>query len=105
FFGGANVADVINDVVGVFQQGIVGRTVERRAAAVVIDTQAAPDIDAFDRESHFVEFGIEPGGLLDGFFDGENIRDLRADVEMDQLETTGEVFRLEHLHGGEQFHG
>ena len=83
----ANVADVINHVVGVFLQGVIGRAVERGPAAVVIDTEAAADVDVFDRETHLVKFAVETGGLLDGLFDGENVRHLRADVKMDELET------------------
>src|SRR3989441_1129509 len=99
----ANVADVINDVIGVFLQGVIGRAVERGPAAVVIDTEAAADVDVFDGETHFVKLAVETGGLLDGLFDGENVRHLRTDVKMDQLEAVREVFRFEQFDRGEQF--
>ena len=72
----ADVANVINDVVGVFLQRVVGRTVEGGSAAVVIDTEATPDVDVFDREAHLVKLRVEPGGFLHGFFDSENVRHL-----------------------------
>src|SRR6185436_7589717 len=101
--GVANVADVINDVVGVFLERVIGRAVERGPAAVVIDTKAATNVDVFNGKSHFVELAVETRGLLDRLFDGENVRHLRADVKMNQLETVREILRLEQFGGGEQF--
>jgi hypothetical protein len=80
--GVADIGDVINDVVGVFLQRVIGGTVERGAAAVVIHAQAAADVEKFNGETHLVELGVKPRGFLHGFFNGENIRHLRADMEM-----------------------
>src|SRR5690349_17765209 len=101
----ADVTDVINDIVRVFLQGVIGRAVERRPAAVIIDTQAAANINVFDGKAHLVKFGVETRRLLDRFFDSEDVRHLRADVKMNQLETVCEVLRLEQGRGGKQFNG
>ena len=103
--GVADIADVINDVVGVFLEGVIGGAVEGRAAAVVIHAESAADVDVLDGEAHFVELGVEPRGLLNGFFYGKDVRHLRADVKMEELEAMAEVLGFEHFGGGEQFGG
>ena len=44
-----------------------------------------------------MELGIKTRSLLDGLFHRQNVRDLRADVEMQQLEAMAEIFRLQHF--------
>ena len=101
----ADVGDVINDVVGVFLKRVIGGAVESRTAAVVIHPQAAAHIHVLDGKPHLVQLGVKPGGLLHRFFDGQNIRHLRADVEMEQLETMAELFRRQQLGRRQQFGG
>ncbi len=101
----ADVGDVIDDVVGVFLERVIGGAVEGRAAAVVIHAQPAADIHVFDGKTHLVELGVKTRGFLHRFFDGEDVRHLRADVEMEQLEAMAEVLRLQHFRGGEQLRG
>src|SRR5215212_2833110 len=43
------------------------------------------------------ELRVIPGRLTDGAFDRRNIRDLRPDVEMDELEAMSESGRFQHL--------
>jgi hypothetical protein len=93
----ANLADVKNDVVGVFLQRVIGRTVKGRPAAVVIHAQTAADIQRLDGETHFVKLGVKAGRLLHGLFDGENVRHLRADVEMQQFEAMLHFFRAQNF--------
>ena len=90
--GVANVGDVIDDVVGVFLEGVVGRAVEGRAAAVVIHAQAAAHIEILDVETHLVKLGVKARRFLHRLLDRQNVRHLRADVEMEQLETMREIF-------------
>ena len=103
FFRVAHVGDVINDVVGVFLQRVIRRAVERRPAAVVIHAQPAADVEIFNRETHLVQLGVKPRRLLHGLFHRENVRHLRADVEMQQLEAMAEIFRLQHFRRRQQF--
>ena len=93
----ADVGDVINDVVGVFLQRVVGRTVEGRPAAVVIHAQPAAHVEVFDGEAHLVELGVKARRLLHRLLHRENVRHLRADVEMEQLEAMPQVLRLQHV--------
>src|SRR5439155_25656900 len=53
-------------------------------------------------ETHFVELGVIAGGLLHGLLDRKNIRHLRADVKVEQLEAVVQVLGLEESGGGEQ---
>src|SRR2546421_11807592 len=85
FFGVTDIGDIINYVVGIFLERIIGGTVEGGAAAIVIDAQAAADIYELDLETHFAKLGVKARGFLDGPFDDENIRHLRADMEVEQL--------------------
>src|SRR5437899_9137031 len=48
----AHISDVINDVVGVLLQRVIGGAVEGGTAAVIIHSQTAADIQKFDRETH-----------------------------------------------------
>ena len=74
-------------------------------AAVVIHAQPAADVEVFDLKPHLVELGVKARGFLHRLLDDENVRHLRADVEMQQLEAMGEVLRLEHFRGGQQLGG
>jgi len=92
--GVADVRNVIDDVVGVFLERVVGGAVKRRPAAVIIHPQAAADVQILDVEPHLVQFGVEARGFLHGLLNDEDVRHLRADVEMQQPETVRQVFRL-----------
>ncbi len=105
FLGVADIGDVINDVVGIFLEGVVGGAVEGGPAAIVIHAQTAADVEVFDVKPHLVELGVKPRSFLDGFLDNENVRHLRADMEMQQLEAVGEAFCFEHFRGGQQLGG
>ena len=93
----ANLGDVKHHVVGVFAQGVIGRAVRGRAAAVVIHAQAAAHVQGLDGETHFEKLGVKAGGLLHGFLDGEDVGHLRADVEMEEFEA------MLHFLGAQQF--
>src|SRR5947209_6784677 len=77
--GVADISHIINDVVGVFLEGVIGRTVEGGAAAIIVHAQAAADIYEFDLETHLVKLGIKARRLLHGPFHNENVRNLGAD--------------------------
>ena len=91
----ANVGDVINDVVGVFLQGVIRRAVERRAAAVVIHAQPAAHVEKFDLKTHLVQLRIKTRGLLHRFFHRQNVRHLRADMKMQKFQAVRQIFRLQ----------
>src|ERR1051326_6868087 len=103
FLGVANVGNVIDDVVGIFLESVVGGTDKGGAAAIVIDTQTATHIEKLDLKAHFIQLGINAGGFLDRFFDDKNLGRWGADMEVEQLEAMAEIFISQHLHGSENF--
>ena len=89
--GGADLADVEDDVAGVFAHRIVHRRLEVGAAAVVVDAQAAADVEVAHREAHLDELAVETGGLDHGVLDRDDVGHLRADVEMHQAQALAEL--------------
>ena len=96
-FGIANVRDVPDDVVGVFLERIIGRAVEIAARTVVIDAEAAADIEITEFVAELGQFRVIARRFAHGAFDRGNIRHLRADMEMNELETMRESRRFQHL--------
>ena len=76
FFGVTNIGDIVNDVVGVFLEGVIGGAVECGPAAVVIHTQTSADIQELDRKAHFLQLGVEAGRFLHRPLDDEDVRHL-----------------------------
>ena len=89
----ANVGDVIDHVVRVFLQGIIRRAVERAAAAVVIHAESAAHVHELDLKTHLEQLRVKPRRFLHRLFHRENVRHLRADVKMQQLEAMPQIFR------------
>ncbi len=84
--GVADVHDVIDDVVAVLLERVVRRAVETGARAVVVDAEAAADIEVTKRVPHLRELGVIARRFAHRAFDRRDVRHLRADVEMDELE-------------------
>ena len=84
--GGANLADVEDDVAGVFFHRVVHRALEVCAGAVVVDAETAADIEVTHREAHLRELAIEARGFDDGVLDRDDVGDLRADMKMDEAQ-------------------
>ena len=96
-FGIADVHDVPDDVVGVFLERIIGRAVEIAARAVVIDPEAAADVEVTELVPELAELGVIARRFAHGAFDRRNVRHLRADVEMNELETMRQTGLFQHL--------
>jgi len=58
-----------------------GRAVEGGPDAVVIDTEAAAEVDVLNGKTHFVKACSRTAASWTAFFDGENVRQMRADVK------------------------
>ena len=97
--GRADFADVEDDVARVFLERIVHGRLEVRARAVVVDAESAADIEVAHRETHLGELAVEARGLGDGRLDRDDVRHLRSDVEMHELEA------LLHLRGAQFLDG
>ena len=87
----ADIGNVIDDVVGVLLKRVIGRTVEGAAGSVVVHAQTATDIHELNGETHLLELRVETRGLLDGLLHGQDVRNLRADVEVQQFETSRQI--------------
>ena len=73
------------------------------ACAVVIDTQAATDIDIFHVKPQLGQLDIELRGLAQGILDAAYLGDLAADVEVDELEAVAQFVLAQVVDGTEQF--
>ena len=103
----ADIHDVVDDVVRVLLERVVHRGVELRTRAVVVDGQSAADVEILERMPHLVELRVVHRRLAHGALDGEDVGDLRADVEVQQLERrlhlglAQDLDRFENLGGRE----
>src|SRR5690606_40763678 len=57
--------------------------------------EAAADVQVPHGAAHLGELHVDVGGLLQGVLDGDDARDLAADVEVQQLQG------VEHVRGGQ----
>src|SRR6185503_1168276 len=96
------VADVhhpVNDVAGVLAQRVVHRRLEVALAAVVVDAQAAADVEVAQAGAHAGELDVDVGELVDAVLDVLDVVDLAAHVAVQQLEAARHAALLEVLHG------
>src|SRR5947207_6293865 len=84
-FGVTNVYDVPDDVVRVFLERIIGRTVKIAARSIIIDTEPAADIEITKFVSKFRQLGIVSRAFAHCALNCPNVRHLRSDVEMNKL--------------------
>ena len=90
-------------VVDVFLYAVVHRALTRgRSCAVVVDAESATAVDEVDVISHLVQLDVELRGLAQGGLYAANLRDLRADVEVDEAQTVAHALLIEQLEGFEQ---
>ncbi|KAG0505222.1 MAG: hypothetical protein Udaeo_14430 [Candidatus Udaeobacter sp.] len=85
-FGVANVYDVPDDVVRVFLERIIGRTVKVAARSIVIDAEPAADVEITKLVSKFRQLCVIPRAFAHCALDCRNVRHLRSDMEMDKFE-------------------
>jgi len=81
-----------DDVVGVFIEAVVYGAVRLRTGAFIVHAQTAADVEALNIDAQFVQFHIETRGFTNARGDIANIRHLRTEVEVQQLqavETSG----------------
>ena len=105
--GRARLGDLRDDVAGILGEGVVDRAVEVGLAAVVVDPEAAAAVDHAHVGAHEVQFDEDAGGLAHGVADRADGGDLRADVEVEELQAVEHSLlpelldRVHHLAGGE----
>ena len=103
----ADARDAVDHVVGVFDQRVVHRRGEVRAAAVVVDAEAAADVDVLQARAQLLELGIDMRQLVDGFLDAADVLQLAAGMAVHELQAVEHVALAQHLQhledlGGEQ---
>ncbi len=95
----ADVGDVVDDVARVLVDGVVHRRVEGGARAVVVDGEAAAHVEVLDGVPHLPELGVVARRLAHRALDDQDVRHLRADVEVQQLEGRAHPRVLHDLRG------
>ena len=93
-FGIADVHDVPDDVVRIFLERIIRGAVEIAARSIVIDPKTATDIKITEFMAELAQFCVIARRLAHGAFDGGNVRHLRTDMEMHELEAMRESRRF-----------
>ena len=101
----ARFGDRVDDVVGVFLQRVVDARVGRRVRAVVIHAQAAADVDVRDVEPHLAQLDVEARDLLQPDLDEADVGDLRAEMEVNQLDPIELVRGAQLVDGGHEVGG
>jgi hypothetical protein len=92
----ARFGDRVDDIVRVFLQRVVHARLRCRARAIVIDPQSPADIDVRDVDTHAAQLRVVASDLLQARLDVPDVGDLRAKVEMNELEDveTADGFQL-----------
>ena len=89
----ADAGDAIHDVVGVLVQRVVHRRGEVGAAAVVVDAEAAADVDVLQARAQQLELGVHVRELVDGVLHAADVLQLAARVAVHELQAVEHAFR------------
>src|ERR1051326_4461192 len=81
-----NLFDCIDNVVRKLLRRVVRRRIKRRLRTVVIDGHAAANVEQLDRHLHLVNLRVNARGFLHRILDALDVRELRTDVEVKQLQ-------------------
>src|SRR5882724_3720954 len=100
--GIAHVHNVPNDVVGIFLERIICGAVEVTARTVIIDAKTAPHVEISDLVTELAQLGVIARRFAHRALDRRDIRHLRSDMEMKQLETRHEAGLFQHLTGSNE---
>lgn len=82
----AGIANRPDDVVGVFVQAVVHRTVGLRTGALVVNAETAANVEALNIHAQLMQLNVETRGFTYAGGDIANIGHLRAKVEVQQLQ-------------------
>src|SRR5207244_2409419 len=86
-------------VVGVFLDAVVDGGFEVGLGAVVIDAQAAADVDELQAGPEALHFDVDAGELDDSVLDVADVVDLAAQVEVEQVQAIAHVVSAEVFEG------
>ena len=93
----ADGLDVVDDVVRVLLERVVHARFEVRLRAVVVDAEAAADVEEFEPGARLDQLGVDARRLVQGALDDADVRDLAAEVEVQELEAVLHAARLQLL--------
>ena len=91
----AHRLDVKHDVVGVFLERVVDARFEIRLRAIVVDAQPAADVDVFEPRAFLGQLGIDARRLIERALHDADVRDLAAQMKVQELEAVLHAERLE----------
>ena len=95
----ADVADAVDDVARVLRERVVHRRLVVGAAAVVIDAEAAADVDVLQAGAHLLQLRVDVRQLGDRVLDAADVLQLAARMAVHELQAVLHATLLEH---GEQ---
>ena len=101
----AHALHVIDDVVGVFLQGVVHARFEIRLRAVVIDAQAAAHIQIVQAGAGARQVHVHAHGFVHRALDLADVGDLAAQMEVEQVQAIGHACVLQLLQRAHGFGG
>ena len=95
----AHALRVIDDVVGVFLEGIVDAGFEIGLRAIVIDAKAAAHVEVLEARAGAIQVHVNAHRFVDGSLDLADVCDLAAEMEVEQVEAIGHAEILQLLQG------
>ncbi len=93
----ADARDPVDHIARVLVERVVHRGGEIGAAAVVVDAEAAADVDVLQSRAHELELRVHVRELVDRVLDAADVLQLAARVAVHQLQAVEHVARLEHV--------
>jgi hypothetical protein len=93
----AHRLDVIDDVVGVLLERVVHARLEVGLRPVVVHAQAAAHVDELEAGAFLHQFRVDARRLVERALDDADVRDLAAEVEVQELEAVLHAVGLEFL--------
>ena len=92
----ADARDPIDDIARVLVERVVHRRRVIRTAAVVVDTQAASDVDVLQSRAHELELRVDVRQLVDGIFHAPDVLQLAAGMAVHELQAIQHAARLQY---------
>ena len=87
----ADAGDAVHHVAGVLVERVVHRRGEVGAAAVVVDAQAAADVDVLQARAHQLQLRVDVRELVDRVLDAADVLQLAARMAVHQLQAVEHV--------------
>ena len=93
----ADARDAVHHVARVLVERVVHRGGEVGAAAVVVDAEAAADVDVLQARAHQLQLRVHVRELVDRVLDAADVLQLAARMAVHELQAVEHVVLLEHV--------